>query len=357
MKKDKIEPGIDKEDFQDSQRGLINHDTPSPLETVDERLEDLDIEMIQHFTGILDYKTPTDSKHPILVKTPLALFCLDGWNLIEEAKANGKSIITCAVEYLGDHSEEELAIRKVALRVRPRGGIGSYSEIIRNTKRLEEILLASNKDLKVFTHGGTRKGEAFINNKQENVRKIIASRLGKSVSTVNQYLNHGLYLNEDTMNFLADKGVSKDFFEEAQKSKRVEVIRMMSERLSDTEITNRISGEILEWHKEYQNDGKIRPVWNGENPDTEEESENHVEAPQEAMVREVKQEIFNPWCGSTEIIEEDSFEKVKQDTEDLAKKLLEAASLADPNRFYEHIMEEASLFYRISKRAAQFRNI
>ena len=352
---DKQDP--EEKDHQGSQGVLIEQTDRLRFGTIEEKIEELRVNEIVHFNLVPDYQRATGSLHPFVTKTSVGYFCLDGWPLIEMAKVENRNSLTCHVDYIEGHSEEELAIRKVALRVLPRGGTGSYAETVRNTRYLEQVLLASDKDLRVFHHGGDRRGEGFTSNKQDNVVKVLSHRLGKSVTTINQYLNHSLFLNGEILNFLADQEVRKDFFERTQPNKRVEITRMMSERLSDAEIANRISEEILEWHKEYQDDGKIRPVWNGENPDAEDEEDNHVEAPQETVVREVKQEIFNPWCGSEGIDEEDSFEKVRQDTEDLAKKLLEVVSLADPNRFYERIMEETSHFYLISKRAAQFRRI
>jgi hypothetical protein len=247
---------------QPSPGGLIDQHQHSELQTVEERYEDLEIEVIQHFILIPDYKTPTDLKYPIVAKTPRGCFCLDGWDLIESAKACGKVSITCAVEYLADHSDEELAIRKTALRVKPKGGIASYGEIVRNVKRLEEMLLASNNDLRTLGHGGTRRGEEFVNNKQENVIKVLALRLGKSVSTINQYLSHARYLSEEMLNILATREVNKDFFEKVNSNKTKVFTRMKSDRESDAEITDQISNCMLDWLQDYEQHKKIEPVPN-----------------------------------------------------------------------------------------------
>lgn len=217
-----------KDNHQASQGGLINHQPSFLLETLEEKIEEVSVCDIQHFEIVPDYVTPTDSIYPFVVKTPSSTYCIDGWNLVEMATAEGKSSVTCKTEYISEHSDEELAIRKVALRIKPRGGTGSYAETVRNTHFLEKILLASDKDLRVFHWGGDRKGEGFINNRHDSVREVLLSRLGKSVSTINQFLNHADYLDDETLNFLASQiasqRVKKGFFEEAQKNKRVEII-------------------------------------------------------------------------------------------------------------------------------------
>lgn len=343
------------EEFQDPQRGLIKPETPSPLETLDERLEDLATDLIRHFTTIPDYKRLSDSKHPIVVKST-AYFCIDGWNLIENAKVAGKDAVTCVVEYLGGVSEceEELAIRKVALRVRPRGGVGSYAEIIRNVKSLEEILLASNKDLRIFHHGGIRRGETFTNNKQENVSKVLAARLGKSVKTIDQILNHARFLDQETLSFLADKEVGKDFFEEAQKNKRWKITNLTSTRASDQEIKSQISTDMVSWYEEYVNRKEINPIWDTQKTDTKKENIDNTEPLQEMTPREMKQEVFNPWCGNKTTDEEDSLYKVKDDLEALAQKLLKIVTLEDSDEFYKSLMKEISQMHLISLRAAAF---
>ena len=351
MEKDDKEFEVKNEEYQDPQ-GVLDNQAPSPLETVSETFEDIDIGIIQHFTAIPDYKQPTDSRYPIVIKTPLGHFCIDGWNLLEEAKADGNTTIRCAVDELADHCEEELSIRKACLRTRPRGGIGSYAETVRNTKCLEQILLASNRDLRIFRHGGARRGEAFTNNRQENVRHVIALRLGKSVSTVNQYLNHASFLSDETLNFLTEIGAGKEFFEEAQKNKRLEIMRMRNDRMSDVDITHQISNKVPEWHEEFRESGKIKPLW------TAEEIEPQETPPRETQgkgTRQTVEEAFHPWEGNPSRDEDDSLEEIKKDVEDIAKRLLEATGLTDLDQFCRRIMEEASQFYKVSLRAAAFR--
>jgi len=361
MEEDNKELDTKKGNFQPSQRGLIDQHQQSDLETIDERYENLEIEAIQNFTSIPDYETPTDSQCPIVTRTPHGCFCLDGWNLIETAKANGKCSITCAVVDLADHSDEELAIRKTALRVKPRGGTASYAEIMRNVKRLEEMLLASNNDLRTLGHGGTRRGQEFVNNKYENVIKVLALRLGKSISTINQYLSHARYLSEEMLNILATRGINKDFFEKANANKTATFTHLKSNRKPDAEITDQISNYMLAWLQDYEQHKKIEPVWDEVqviSPDESQEEPNLRPALVERKVeREEKEVIFDPWRGNAEEFENDSFEQLKQETGDLARRLLDAIILEDPNFFCERIVEEASRFHHISHRAVALRKV
>jgi|GEM_PF-673814 len=352
----------EEEPDQPSQRGLVDQHQHSHAETIDERYEDLEIEVIRHFTSIPDYKAPTDSKYPIVARTPQGCFCLDGWDLIESAKASGKVSVTCAVEYLADHSDEELAIRKTALRVKPKGGIASYAEIVRNVRRLQEMLLASNHDLRTFRHGGSRRGEEFANNKQENVIKVLALHLGKSVSTTNQYLSHARYLSKEMLNLLVTKEVNKDFFEKANANKTTALTRLNSERKSEAEITEQISARMIGWLQEYEQNKKIEALWKEHEPSPPGESRSETTqdpAPAESKEgdEEEKEEIFDPWRGNPEEPENDSFEQLKRETGDLAKRLSEAVTLDDPNLLCDRIMEETPRFYQISLRAATLRKM
>jgi len=346
----------EEEPDQPSQGGLIGQHQHSDFETIDEKFEDLEIDTIRHFTSIPDYKTPTDSKYPIVAKTPRGFFCLDGWDLIESAKASGKVSMTCAVEYLADHSDEELAIRKTALRVKPKGGIASYGEKVRNVKRTEGLLLASNNDLRTFRHGGTRKGEEFTNNKQEDVARVLAYRLGRSVSTINQYLSHGRYLSDETLNLLATKEANKDFFEKANTNKTATLTRLKSDRKSDAAITDQISTKMMEWLQEYEQDKKIERVWKETEPSPSEESSgDNTEDPAPLEITEEdeeKEEVFQPWQGNPEEPENDSFEQIKRETGELANRLSQAATLDDLNLFCDRIIKEVPRFYQISRKAA-----
>jgi len=144
--KDEEKVSTEKTDFQASHGRLDTTESEEhcPHETLDERFEELDVEAIQPFGLIPNYVIPSDLKYPVVAKTPLNYFCLDGWNLIEGAKANGKITLKCFIEEIEEHSNEELAIRKVSLREKPRGGISSYAETIRNAYEHYSLLSKGN---------------------------------------------------------------------------------------------------------------------------------------------------------------------------------------------------------------------
>jgi hypothetical protein len=345
---------------QDSQGGLIRHDQLFLFETIEEKIEEVNISDIQHFTIVPDYVTPADSKYPFVVKTPSSTNCIDGSHLVEEAVAQGKSTVTCKVEFISEHSDEELAIRKVALRIKPKGGTGSYAEIIRNTQCLEKILLASDKDLRVFHHGGDRKGEGFINNRQENVRKILSFRLGRSVSTINQFLNHARFLDDETLNFFASQKVGKDFFEMVQKiNKRGEITRMTSEGKSHEEMTTKISDDTRKSYEEYLRTGKISPIMGTQKNELEaEDSSPEIQVNQVTIPKVINPEVFKPWYGNESGAgdEEDSLEKVKREFKPSAQKLLEAFDLSDLDEFERRIRENLKHLCRIPQRLSPLRS-
>ena len=382
-------------DFQDS-RGSLETGEQCSFETLSESFEELDTSVLQHFVGIPDFNLPIDSKYPLVVHTPCGYHCTDGWDLIEAAKAAGTSSITCHVKYLKDHSEDELAMRKAAGRVKPEAGLAGYGETVRNVKYLERRLLASNSDLKVFCHGGARRGDVFTNNTEDNLRKVLSTRLGRSVTTINQFLNHGVSLNDESLNLLASENTPKEFFEKAQAAKRIQITVMKSNRTSDEDITAEISTRMLEWFKEYKATGKVTPIWNEGVTDTQPDSgrrkiskgvsrnsrvakfekpevlaaddvvDDDIEPLQEPTEREIMEEVLsNPTRVDTleeqedstpeEQEDSDSFQKVKVDIEGLAQRLLAVVTLDDPDLFWERIVEETTLLSRISLRAAFFR--
>ena len=363
MEKDYKEYEAKNEDLRDSE-GALNEETPSPIETVSETFEDIDIGVIQHFTAIPDYKQPTDSKYPILVKTPLGHFCIDGWNLLEEAKANGNTILRCAVDELVDHSEEELPLRKASVRVRPRGGIASYAEVVRNTKYLEQILLTSDKDYRVLYHGGARKGTAFVNNRQDNVVAVLSERFGKSPKTINQYLNHGRFLNDEALRFLVDREARKDFFEAAQPNKMWKITSLTSQRFSNADITAQISNHMLMWYEQFLQSKKLKPWSDIPESLRAEQNNDHVEPSQETILKETQERVqretvqdeFHPWEGNPVGDEDDSLKKIKEDVDELSRRLHDAVLIEDPNQFCQALIKEDSQFHLLSLRAAAFKN-
>ena len=343
-------------------------ENPSPYETTDEKITAVKIAEIQHFTDVPDFIAPSRSKHPFVVHTAQGFFCLDGMHLVEQAKAKGKKAITCYVEYMANHSEEELAIRKVANRVVPRGGRTTYAEGVRNTKHLEEMLLTTDDNLLDHGYGGVRRGKKFLSNNQDNVRTILSERLELSRPTIDQILAHARYLKDETLNFLATEKASKDFFEEVQKNRTAITKNMVSQKIKESKITIEMSKSMRVWYLEFKRAKKITPVWITQTPVSEnplqtaapvsesapQDTTPTVETPPETAVlpdvAEAKEVEYKPYQGSTVDDSEDSFEKVKNDVEAIAKRLINVASIDDLDEFEERVVEEANGLIRITHR-------
>jgi hypothetical protein len=236
-------------------------DQPSPGDSKDpltdrygtcwEDIAELEIASIQPCPIIPDYKAPTASTLPIVVQTPTASFCIDGWHFIEQAKAADRSTIRCHICHIKQHSDTELAIRKVVIRVVPQGGKCSYAELVRNTHRLYQALRETSDDLILFSHGGDRRGIGFTDSKENNIRAVLANRLSKSQTTINKYLQHGDGLNDAALGALIDAGAPKFFFEAFQTQKQIAIVALNAEQKDDTAIVEAISKQVLEWLSEF----------------------------------------------------------------------------------------------------------
>jgi hypothetical protein len=253
----------------------------SPYRTTGRSIEDVDVNTVQHFTTLPDYIDPMDSEHPYLVRTPRGLFCIDGWEIIEQAIAQGEDVVACEIETIGSHSIAELILRKMASRSRTRGGRCLYPEIIRNTKNAAETLMSLDENLIFFAHGGRRYGEGFSGERDNNVRQILSTRLGKDRDTINTHLLHGQYITSETCDILNARRVKKDFFEKYHRNRKRRLQgQLEEERLPITEIPTRISADILAFLDEYEQ---------GPNEEASEQRERSAErqeqpAPQNVVV-------------------------------------------------------------------------
>ena len=235
--------------------GQAGSDTPQAqeaeknFETQRESIEDLDTDQIQPFRAIPDYVELTSSLYPIVVKTPTAITCIEGWSLVEQAKEAGKSSLTCHVHHVADASQEELAIRKVASRTKPLGGIAGYAEKARNVSKAFLMVKESNENPIVFAHGGARRGIVFASTRDENIRIVLGKRLEKSQATIGKYINHGDYIGDEEMQILGQGDADKEFFEAFQEVKMKLVEHLKGQRVSQDEIVSRVSEEILRVHQ------------------------------------------------------------------------------------------------------------
>ena len=251
-----IEIRTEEDEIQHSP-GALNETSAGQFRTIDENIVELPIQSIQPCPHIPDYRDPTDSILPIVVLSPAGCHCIDGGNLVEQARSEGRSHIRCRVFQVEHHSETELAIRKVAIRTKPQGGSCSYAELVRNTRMLMQIITDARENPVVFSHGGTRRGTGYSNNREDDIREIMAERLGKSRTTINTYINHGRHLNDQAFDALIEAGAGKEYFEKAQSNKRIWVKNFESENTDQEDVITTISGKMLDWHREFCDTGKI----------------------------------------------------------------------------------------------------
>jgi hypothetical protein len=358
---------------------LIVAEEVSRYQTIDEKYQEIQIDQIEHFLGLPDFVARSRSKFPFIIETPLSLACIEGWDRIQEARAEGKTRIACHVEEILEYSEEELCLRKAAVRVVGRGGRATYSESMRNVKILAEKLLESEEDLVSFGHGGDRRGSDFVsNNRGENVRGILTHRLELSLSSINQMIAYGQFLDDETINFFAVQGVSKHFFEAAQANKRWMINDLRSQEVLDEKITHEISKSMMGWFDEYtQNDKKIMPVWDENVVGSQEVDHTEVVAaaprlPHETSNSEVSiaPTISTETCDepvpgtetsdeagtSTEGFDDNhSFESLKFSVEALAKRLGEANAISDPDEYLDRITAEAKNLSILVQKASVLR--
>lgn len=231
----------------------------SKFATQRESIEDLAPGEIQHFQTISDYVGPTSSLYPIVVKsqTPPSITCIEGWAMIQEAIEAGEPTIRCHIYHLAEVSVEELAIRKLAIRVLPTGGPDSYAERARNYTKCKELLIATNENLVTFAHGGARRGMTFASERERNVNLLLAARLGKSEETTRKYSLHGAYLKDEAFQDLVEGKADSKFFQSIQKVKSKLVENLKGQRVSHEDTVGRVSEAVLQMFRDENEIARI----------------------------------------------------------------------------------------------------
>jgi len=260
---------------------------------------------------IPDYKDKTKSLLPVIVETPSSFHCIDGWELIEESMTKNESEVKCHIYTLSHISEIELAIRKVVIRTLPKGGCATYPERVRNVSLLLHFLTESKENPLIYSHGGARRGEDFVNNREENIRMVLADRLGRAVKTISKYLNHAEYLDEKTFNHLIELEADKKFFEKAQKIKIIIIKNLKHQGESEESITNTVSDAMRKMFEEYLKTGSIKI----EEEDNDTQEELVKDRPKQDLPK-----VFKHWAGNG-----DSHEDTKT-KEVIDNKLIEIGS-------------------------------
>jgi hypothetical protein len=212
--------------------------------------EELDPREIQQFTEVPDYLEPTRSANPIVVKSYGGCYCIDGWELVAKAQAEGKTALFCYVFQTSSNSPTEIALRKVAIRVLPQGGRASYAETVRNVSIAFKMLASSKENPGIYSHGGARRGSDFASNREENIRLVLAQRLEKSPNTISKYLNHAEYLTDEAISALVQARADKEFFEDTQIVKRKLLTNLKSSGTTEDEISTQVSEAMLRMHQD-----------------------------------------------------------------------------------------------------------
>jgi len=73
---------------------------------------------------------------------------------------------------------------------------------------------------------------------------------------------------------------------------------------------------VPEWHEEFRESGKIKPLWTAEEIEPQETPPRET---QEKGTRQTVEAAFHPWEGNPSRDEDDSLEEIKKDVEDIAK--------------------------------------
>ena len=256
---------------------------PFTLGTIARSLELVSIEEIIPYDGIPDYREPTTAEHPIVVVTPRGKFCIEGQDLVRAAISDGTREILCETEVMEEHSEVELSLRKAASRIATRGGLASYSEIIRNVTAAKKQLEASGRDLRVFGHGGKRFGQGFVNDSLVDVKHALALRFTRKPKTITNYLCHGEDLSDELFETLVEQDIPKEFHERFQTKKQKLIKELKKKGLSNSERQEQVSARMFEFLAEYLSTPQNEDEGSGqEQPDTPAPQSGTPEVPSSA---------------------------------------------------------------------------
>jgi len=232
--------------------GILNTHITGDFSTKKEIYQIIEIDKIQPFADIPDYQTPTNLPYPSIVQIQTQFICIDGWNIIENAKVENQASIECHVYLIENFSPIELALRKVATRSMPYAGISSYGEIIRNIRLLYQKIKNTDENPVAFSHGGARRGHTYLKNSPENdIRTLLSERLGKCVSKINTLLNYGDKINDRVLNILAENKASRRFFEAVNRNKGEKIKRLQHDGIQGDELIEQISKDVLSWFQDH----------------------------------------------------------------------------------------------------------
>jgi hypothetical protein len=292
---------------------VASGDLNSPFSPTDKAfeksIEPLELPDITHFTGIPDFKKTTRSPYPIIVKSPVSIQCIDGWEMIEQAKQRNETSIVCEIIHILRDSGIETAIWKASVRTKPLAGRCIYAEEVRNTCRLF-TMIESMENPVIFSHGGVRRGDSYIDRPENNIREVLADRLGRDPKTISKYLQHGNYLNDETLQMLInDDAAKKGFFEAIQKEKQRIIDELESQQKEYDEIVDVVSARVLSLLESFQASDQSEIVNDQSAPNEPSAGENQSQ-PDPVRSPGNKPIFHKHWSGNPSAADE------KQPTED-----------------------------------------
>jgi hypothetical protein len=255
---------MEKEKKQDSQGNLknnllsipyhpaaqIEYTTPSrstEKQTYESRFKTVNvpITLIRSIVSIPDFTTPTMLSQPRLVYVKGDYYCEDGGNFVADAQARGEKQIECQVEYCEFQSPVELALRKVASRLRTPSGQASYAENVRAIVSLGNLL--QEHGYNTNSHGGSRRDDK---DRSKDIAQTIATEMNLGRESVVNYINYGSNLSEEVFQTLAEGRASKRFFEKIQHHRQFKMRNLLAHEKTAEEIKLEISKNVLDaWKK------------------------------------------------------------------------------------------------------------
>jgi hypothetical protein len=266
-----------------------------------EDIMDVKVNEIIHFDYIPDYQAETTSMNPCLIISEENVVCIEGWNLVAEAKKKKQKYLKCHIYYIKGINPLELALRKIELRCGSTWGRFNYPELIRNIKLVAALYKL---EIKNFSHGGARKGKNFSDNSR--IIDVMANRFNKVEETIKKQLNYSHYLKPEALEELIVMKATKRFFIKAQPQKRQLLNQLVAQKKSEEEKIIEISKYMLLWSYEFKEHKKILSVIIADETDADPEIQNPADlqlqiAPEEkTQSNYTPMEIQNHWAGNND---------------------------------------------------------
>ncbi len=260
----------------------LNDNVCGRIETTS--IQSVEIKSIRHCKDIPDYITPSSSSMPIVVANQGWWDCIEGWSFVEGAVGKVDEIECEVIERPEEfQSDVEVVLQKCSSRCATKAGTASYPELIRVTKYTMEYLLKTNSDLKQFTHGGRRKGLKFGVDRENDVLSLMANRMNLDRPVVQRYVDHGMYLDEATLELftLSTKPkLTRDFFRNLQPMKTALVKQLKAEEKQDSEIVREVSALAIAEYDELkqQNNSNFEKAAEEQNEITKEENTEEMDS-------------------------------------------------------------------------------